>query len=224
MKLILQKDVKNLGKTGDQVAVKKGYARNFLIPQGKALLLNTDRLKVWKHQKVIIEAKKRQAILERKALIEKLSSVNLKFEKECLKNGKLFGSVTAYDISQTLEKKYNISVDKRDFSLATLKTVGNHKITINLDTEHKTDITVSIQGKITKKRKQSVDSSSKLKEPSKNQEENKETSEQELKGKAVDTPPLETKENSEQELEDITVDTPPLEIQENSEQETEDIS
>lgn len=151
MKLILQKDVKNLGKAGDQVFVKKGYARNFLIPQGQAIPLNKDRLRVWKHQKVLIEAKKRKALSERKALIEKLSSIKLKFEKESLKEGKLFGSVTAYDISQSLEKLHNISVDKRDISLTTLKTVGEHIVTISLDSEHKTDITVSIKGKITKK-------------------------------------------------------------------------
>ncbi len=154
IRLILQKDMKNLGKAGDQVLVKKGYARNFLIPQGRAIPLNKDNLRVWKHQKIIIEAKKRKAITERKALIEKLSSVKLKFEKESLKDGRLFGSVTAYDISEALEKLHNISVDKRDISLAVLKTVGNHTVTISLDSEHKTDITVSIKGKITKKTEQ----------------------------------------------------------------------
>ena len=151
MKLILQKDMKNLGKTGDQVLVKKGYARNFLIPQGFALPLNKDRLKAWKHQKVIIEAKKRKAVIERKVLIEKISSLKLKYEKESLKDGRLFGSVTAYEISQTLETNHKFSVDKKDISPATLKTVGDHTITISLDTEHKTEITVSIKGKITKK-------------------------------------------------------------------------
>ena len=154
MKLILQKDVKNLGKAGDQVLVKKGYARNFLIPKGQALPLNKDRLKVWKHQKVIIEAKKRKAIAERKFLIAKLSSIKLKFEKESQKDGRLFGSVTAHEISQTLEKLHNVSVDKKDISVTALKTAGNHIITIRLDSENKTDITVSIKGKVTKKRKQ----------------------------------------------------------------------
>lgn len=155
MKLILQKDVKNLGKAGDQVFVKKGYARNFLIPQGQALPLNKERLKAWKHQKVIIEAKKRKAVAERKALIEKLSSIKLKFEKESLKSGKLFGSVTAHEISQALESIHKISVDKRDISFTTLKTVGDHKVTISLDSEQKTDIIVSIKGKITKKQEES---------------------------------------------------------------------
>ena len=156
MKLILQKDVKNLGKAGDSVLVKKGYARNFLIPQKQALPLNKNRLNVWKHQKVIIEAKKRKAIAERKILIEKLSSIKLTFKKESLKDGKLFGSVTAYEISQTLEQLHNISVDKRDISFTTLKTTGDHTITISLDPEHKIDMLVSIEGKTVKKENKTI--------------------------------------------------------------------
>ena len=151
MKLILQKDIKNLGKTGDQVFVKKGYARNYLIPKKLALPVNTGRLKAWKHQNILIEAKKRKALLERKNLIEKLSSLNIEFEKESLKDGKLFGSVTAFEISQTLEKKYNIPIDKKDISPLILKTVGDHTLTVSLDAEHKTEITVKVKGKITKK-------------------------------------------------------------------------
>ena len=172
MKLILQKDVKNLGKAGDQVTVKTGYARNFLIPKGQALPVDKSRLKVWKHQKVIIEAKIRKAASERKTLIEKLSSIKLKFEKESLTNGKLFGSVTAHEISQELEKLHNINVDKRDISFDVLKTTGNHTITIALDSEHKTDMVVNIEGKIIKKKEQQDESSSlKPEVPSENPEE-----------------------------------------------------
>lgn len=152
MKLILQKDVKNLGKTGEQVVVKKGYARNFLIPNKLALPVNKGRLKAWKHQNILIEAKKRKALLGRKNLIEKLASLNIEFEKESLKDGKLFGSVTAFEISQTLEKQYHINVDKKDISPMILKTAGEHTITVCLDSEHKTEITIKIKGKITKKR------------------------------------------------------------------------
>lgn len=204
MKLILQKDVKNLGKAGDQVLVKKGYARNFLIPQGQAIPLNKDRLRIWKHQKVLIEAKKRKAATERKALVEKLSSISLKFEKESLKDGKLFGSVTAYDISQTLEKFHNISVDKRDISLTTLKTVGAHQVTISLDSKHQTNITVNIKGKITKKAKQDSLVPSKITSSKKEQENPKEMDKKaqtksfeiplkESKVKSADTSSKETK-------------------------------
>lgn len=150
MKLILQTDVKNLGKTGDQISVKKGFARNYLIPKGYAVLMNKNRLKAWEHQKVIIEAKKRKAVSERKALIEKLSSIKLKFEKEAQKDNRLFGSVTAHEISQSLEKLHKLSVDKRDIHFSELKTVGEHSVSIKLDSENQTEIKLSIKGKIRK--------------------------------------------------------------------------
>ena len=157
MKLILQKDVKNLGKAGDQVSVKNGFARNFLIPKGYALILNKNRLKEWNHQKVIIEAKKRKASSERKSLIDKLSSVQLLFEKESQKDNKIFGSVTAHEISQALEEKHNISVDKKDIHFDELKTVGDHKISIHLSSKHKTEILLTIKGKLGKKKDEKTD-------------------------------------------------------------------
>ena len=150
MKLILQTDVKNLGKTGDQVSVKKGFARNYLIPKGYAVLMNKNRLKAWEHQKVIIEAKKRKAISERQSLIEKLSSIKLKFKKEAQKDNRLFGSVTAHEISQSLEKLHNLSVDKRDIHFTELKTVGEHSVMIKLDSENQTEIKLSIKGIVRK--------------------------------------------------------------------------
>ena len=162
MKLILQKDVKNLGKAGDQVSVKKGFARNFLIPRGHALLLNKDRLKAWNHQKVIISAKKRKAISARKALIEKLSSIQLTFERESQKDNRIFGSVTAHEISQALEETHNISIDKRDIHFSELKTVGNHKVSIRLDSEQETEILLTIKGKIRKKKDSSVKTTPKI--------------------------------------------------------------
>lgn len=155
MKLILQKDVKNLGKTGDQVSVKAGFARNFLIPKGYAFLLNKDHLKTWSHQKFIIEAKKKKAVSERKQIIDKLSSIKLVFEKEIQKKSdKIFGSVTAHEISQALEEKHNISVDKKDIHFSELKTTGNHKVSICLDSDLKTEILLSIKGKIRKKKEE----------------------------------------------------------------------
>ena len=151
MKLILQKDVKNLGKAGDQVSVKNGFARNFLIPKGYAFLLNKDRLRAWNHQKTIIEAKKRKAVSERQKIIDRLSSIKLVFERESQKDNKIFGSVTAHEISQALEEKHNVSVDKRDIHFSELKAVGNHKINIQLDSELKTEILLTIKGKIRKK-------------------------------------------------------------------------
>ena len=153
MKIILQKDTKNVGKAGDKVSVKKGFARNFLIPKGLALPLNESRLKVWKHQKVIIEAKKRKAQGERKELIEKLKDISLNFEKEQQKSGQLFGSVTSFEISQALDKK-GFSVDKKDISPSIFKQTGDHEVKITLDKESETTINIHIKGKVVKKKEE----------------------------------------------------------------------
>ena len=145
MNVILQKDVKNLGKAGDQVSVKKGFARNFLIPKAYAFPVDKARLKLWKHQQLIISAKKRKALSERKKLIEKLSHIKLKFEKVAQKDDRLFGSVTAYEISQALEDQHGLSVDKKDIHFTELKTVGEHSVKIRLDSEHQTEIKLSIK-------------------------------------------------------------------------------
>lgn len=152
MKLILQKDLKNLGKAGDQVSVKAGFARNFLIPKGYAFVINQDRLRAWNHQKTIISAKKRKAVSERKKIIDRLSSIKLVFEKESQKDKKIFGSVTAHEISQVLEEKHSIHIDKKDIHFSELKTVGDHKINIRLDSDLQTDILLTIKGKIRKKK------------------------------------------------------------------------
>ena len=76
----------------------------------------------------------------------------IEFEKESQKDGRLFGSVTAHEISQALEKEHKLSVDKRDISPSTLKSTGEHKATIQLDSEHKTDINIYIKGKQVKEK------------------------------------------------------------------------
>ncbi len=152
MKLILQKDVKNLGKVGDQVKVKKGYARNFLLPNKLALILNEDRLKDWKHKKAVIEIKKKQAVVDRQSLLKKVSAVEVCFEKESRAEGKLFGSVTAAEISNFLEKEHKILLDKKDFVMPEpLKNVGEYQITVALDSENKTELKVIVKQKISEK-------------------------------------------------------------------------
>ena len=153
MELILQKDVKNLGKAGDRIRVKPGHARNYLLPNKMALIFNENKSKEWKHKKQIIEIKKKQASQERKESVEKLSSCVLTFEKESRSEGMLFGSVSPYDISKELEEKYQMAIDKKDIKTPPLKEVGTHKVSIQLDSEQKAEITVEIQRKVLEKEK-----------------------------------------------------------------------
>lgn len=157
MKLILQKDVKSLGKAGDKVQVKDGYARNYLIPKKLALNLNEGRLKEQKHKENIIKARKKQAVSDRKLLLEQISKVSLVFEKESYNDGRLFGSVNSVEISKALEKEHKISVDKKDIISEPIKTVGEHALSIKLDSENQADLKVVVNKKETKKSNQFVE-------------------------------------------------------------------
>ncbi|MCY4512200.1 MAG: 50S ribosomal protein L9, partial [Bdellovibrionales bacterium] len=145
MELILQKDVKNLGKAGDRVSVRPGYARNYLLPKKLALTLDEGRLGEWKHKQQVIEASKKKAALERDQLLEKLSSIHLVFERESRAGGHLFGSVSPVDISRELEQQHGLLVDKRDITTEPLKTEGEHQIKISLDTKRQTEIKVTVK-------------------------------------------------------------------------------
>src|ERR1035438_6245056 len=98
MKIILQKDVKNVGKVGDLVNVATGYARNFLFPRKLAVLAQENNVKEWEHLKKVSEQKKKKAQSERKALLDKLAGVTLTFKLTTGEHDKVFGSVTTTDI------------------------------------------------------------------------------------------------------------------------------
>ena len=174
MELILQKDIKNLGKAGDRVRVRAGYARNWLLPQKLALVLNENRLKEWKHRQKITESRKKKAFLEREVLLKKLSAVHLIFKRECQAEGRLFGSISPADISRELEQKHHLPVDKRDIAPEPLKTVGEHQVKISLDSERQTEIKITVQKILTEKDKKAAREKKAVSETS-NQKETQQT-------------------------------------------------
>lgn len=133
MKVILQKDVKDVGKVGDLVNVSEGFARNFLIPRKLAAVATEGRVHEYEHLKRLAEVKKKKAVAERQELLKKLNGVSVKFKVAAAAEGdKIFGSVTTSDISKELEKA-GFSVDRRDIHLAEhIKVLGNHKATVRM--------------------------------------------------------------------------------------------
>ena len=173
MELILQKDIKNLGKAGDRVRVRPGYARNYLLPKKLALTLDETRLGEWKHKQQVIRACKKKAASERDLLLKKLSVVHLTFEKESRAGGHLFGSVSPVDISRELEQKQGLLVDKRDIAMEPLKTEGEHQVKITLDSKRQTEIKVTVKKILSekdKRKKAGGDPSSVKEEPGKSEE------------------------------------------------------
>ncbi|MGE3973140.1 MAG: 50S ribosomal protein L9 [Bdellovibrionales bacterium] len=148
MRVILQSDVKSLGKVGDLVRVKDGYARNFLLPRKLAVEATEKRAKELEHLKKSADQKKKKAVAQRKELVSQLSKVSITFKSEAGEDSdKLFGTITTTDISNELEKQgYNI--DRRDIHLETpIKLLGQHRASIKLGEGLEATLTVSVERK-----------------------------------------------------------------------------
>ncbi len=145
MKIILLKSYENLGKVGEIVNVKPGFARNYLIPNKIASLAtdqNIKALEVFLKSQENKEAKNRVNL---EALSKKLNSLTLKFDVQVGEDEKLFGSVTSQMIADELADKGYI-VDKKEIVLEeTIKELGNFKIAINLGYDLDTKIKVKVQ-------------------------------------------------------------------------------
>jgi large subunit ribosomal protein L9 len=133
VKLILREDVQGLGHAGDVVDVKPGYARNFLVPEGKAVLASAGKLRVVEHLKRQIAEKVAKELADHRALkdrIEKLGEVAV--PAKAGEEGKLFGSVTVVQLAELLAAR-GIEIDRRRIDLPEpIKTVGDHAVTVRL--------------------------------------------------------------------------------------------
>ena len=132
MKVILQKDVKNLGDAGDIKEVADGYARNFLLPKKLVILAKESSKKIIDHQKKIIKLKKEKRKKQAEKFADELKALTLKIPVQVGEDGKLFGSVTSMDIAKKLHEN-GIDIDKRKIVLdAPIKHSGEYEIQIRL--------------------------------------------------------------------------------------------
>ncbi len=144
MKVILLENIEGLGAVGQEVKVKEGYARNFLIPQGKAAEASQSNLKTLKAKidsRIKKEAKTKQ---EAQLLAEKLSTVMLDFEIKAGKDGKLFGSITSSDVVEALKEK-GFEIDKKRIVSEPIRHTGSHTVSIKL--YHDVIVTVNVDVK-----------------------------------------------------------------------------
>jgi large subunit ribosomal protein L9 len=145
MKVILSKDVKDVGKVGDLVNVSEGFARNFLFPRKMASEATENRVKEYEHLKRVAEAKKKKVVAERKELLNKISGAAVKFKMAAAESDKIFGSVTTSDVSKELEKM-GFSVDRRDIHIEDqIKVLGNHKATVKLGEGLEATIQIAVE-------------------------------------------------------------------------------
>jgi large subunit ribosomal protein L9 len=143
MEVILKQDIKNLGHADDIIKVKNGYARNYLIPHGFAILANES------NKKILAENIKQKAFKQERiknealALSEKLKNINVKIGAKVGTTGKIFGSVNAIQIAEAIKNQFNFDIDRKKISIEaeeTIKEIGIYKATLNL---HK-DVNVTI--------------------------------------------------------------------------------
>ena len=146
MKVILQKDVKDLGKVGDLVNVKNGFARNFLFPRQMAVAATESRETEWKHLKKVGDIKKKKAMAGRQEVVGKLQGLTLNFKLEAAaESEKLFGSVTTMDISKQLSQN-GFEIDKRDIHLdEAIKVLGQHKAFVRLGDGLEAQLTIVVE-------------------------------------------------------------------------------
>ena len=145
MKVILQQDVKNVGKKGDIVEVSEGYGRNFLLPKKIAIIANAANENVAKAKADSAARKKAQDTDEAKLMAAQLAKVTVTIPVKIGSNGRLFGSVTGKDISEALKKQFSIEVDKRKISLKTEVTgTGSYEAVIKVHPEITSTIKVEI--------------------------------------------------------------------------------
>lgn len=133
MKVILQKDIPNLGDAGDVKNVADGYARNFLLPKNLVIKYNESSKKAIDHQKHLIKVKKDKRRKESEKIADAFKNVVVTIKTKVGEEDKLFGSITALDISRKLvEAGYEI--DKRRIHIEeTIKTLGEHTVSVKLE-------------------------------------------------------------------------------------------
>ena len=147
MQVILLEKVANLGELGAVVKVKDGFARNFLIPQGKAKRATPENLKAFESRRADLEKAQNEALAKAKERGAKLEGLTVQITQKAGVDGRLFGSVTNYDIVEALEKLgHEVERAQVRMPQGPLKQVGDYPLSVALHTDVTATITVSVLG------------------------------------------------------------------------------
>lgn len=145
MKIILLKDVKGLGKEGELVESKTGYARNFLFPKKLAVEATPKNLKKWEEEGEMRESQEQKEIEQAKELKGKIENIQVIIKAKGGSEGKLFGSVTSQDIANELKKQHNLDIDKRKIDLKeNIKNPGQLKLDVRVYPEILASLNVNV--------------------------------------------------------------------------------
>lgn len=135
MKVILRETLPNLGQAGDVVDVKPGYGRNYLIPQGKAVLATVGNIRRIEHEKRVALARQAKIKASASDLAARLAAIELTIARKVGEQDKLYGSVTSLDIAEALAAQ-NLEIDRRQIQLdEPIRTLGTFEVPVRLHAE-----------------------------------------------------------------------------------------
>lgn len=145
MEIILRESMPSLGKAGDVVKVADGYARNFLVPRGKAVLANRKNVAHMERQRAWILARAAKQMKELEALATQLRKLDVEIQVRVGEGERLYGSVTSMDIAEAIERQHGYSVDRRKIILdEPIKSLGEHEVPVKLGGEVTAIVRVNI--------------------------------------------------------------------------------
>ena len=146
MQIILLENIKNLGNIGDVLNVKRGYARNYLIKNNKALYASEKNINEVNKKKLELNKKDLEVKKDAKKLFNLLNNKTFKVKKLVTENNELYGSVKPTEISKIIFEKENIKIKPSQMDLETgIKTVGMFKVNINLHAEIQANILIQVE-------------------------------------------------------------------------------
>jgi large subunit ribosomal protein L9 len=144
MEVILRQDVEKLGTTGQVVKVAPGYARNFLVPRGLAVPATEANKKIVEQQRQSYLRKEAKLAADAQELAKLMANVSISISQKAGENDQLFGSVTAQDIADQLDKQ-GYKIDRKKVALEhPIRTIGDHKVTVKLHREVSIEIPVHV--------------------------------------------------------------------------------
>ncbi len=145
MKVLLKQDIQNIGLAGEVHKVADGYGRNYLLPQGLAVVASPGMMKqavVWRKK---AEARREELRAEYEALSKKIEEVTLTFTARAGETGKLYGSITTTQVADDLNELLGTDIDRRKVGIEPLRQLGEHKVVVRLSGDFQPELTVMIE-------------------------------------------------------------------------------
>ncbi|MDF2690796.1 MAG: rplI [Gammaproteobacteria bacterium] len=137
MQVILKEKIRNVGSLGEVVSVKPGYARNFLLPQGKAMSANKENLAKFESYRAELERAANERLAEAQARAEKLQNITVSIAASAGEGGKLFGSIGTRDLAEAITAQSGVVVGKQEIRLSqgALRQIGEYEVALGLHTD-----------------------------------------------------------------------------------------